>query len=101
MAAECNVASGWCAKRLHFLSGDAGVAHLSLLQCLRYAAKAGAGILVDGLDGSSAGVSHVSYGYFGPRWACQELTPCSSASPLPTQWLFCPNIQDAVKVAHR
>ena len=43
-------------KRLHFLFRDAGVARLSLPQRLRYAAEACAGILVDGLDGSSAGV---------------------------------------------
>ena len=37
-------------KRLHLPSGDAKVAHLGLLQRLRYAAETGAGILVDGLD---------------------------------------------------
>ena len=69
-------------KRLHFLSGDAGVAGLSLLQRLRYAAEAGARILVDGLDGSSAGVSHVSYGFFNP----QASTSSSRAwKPLHTQ----------------
>ena len=65
--------------------GDAGVAHLGLLQHLRYAAETGAGILVDGLDGSPAGVGHVSYGFFGPRWACQASTSSSRAwKPLRT-----------------
>ena len=72
-------------KRLHLPSGDAGVAHLGLLQRLRYAAETGAGILVDGLDGSPAGVGHVSYGFFGPRWACQASTSSSRAwKPLHT-----------------
>ena len=53
--------------------------HLGLLQRLRYAAETGAGILVDGLDGSPAGVGHVSYGFFGPRWACQASTSSSRA----------------------
>ena len=71
-------------KRLHLPSGDAGVAHLGLLQRLRYAAETGAGILVDGLDGSP-GVGHVSYGFFGPRWACQASTSSSRAwKPLRT-----------------
>ena len=53
-------------KRLHLLSGRA----LGL---------------VDGLDGSPAGVGHVSYGFFGPRWACQASTLSSRAwKPLHT-----------------
>ena len=78
------------AQRDDFLQGlpmRAGMAsaHLGLLQRLRYAAESGAGILVDGLDGSPAGVGHVSYGFFGPRWACQASTSSSRAwKPLHT-----------------
>ena len=59
------------AVQKHLLSGNAGLRTWAW-QRLRYAADAG--ILVDGLDGSPAGVGHVSYGFFGPRWACQAST---------------------------
>ena len=54
-----SAAYGAVMKRLHLLSGDAGVAHQA---CRSVCAMR---IFVDSLDGSSAGVSHVSSRFFG------------------------------------